>query len=281
MMDSLRTERPAVRRAGGEVTIARSRDDLYRCDGLANSYTEKTRVQARPPGGGASEYEAWENAGSAIAGNTRLEANETLLDRLHEYAVPNLDTNPTLARCIIEDCAKKMAKNPCDLCVADIGVGWGGQLLAACAAGVGEYHAYVPYQTPATALLVDGLKKAMAAHRPACAKENRYWVRTMEPAQARREQLYDIVFSSTANVYDLVSRAGAPGYAHYMVKPGGCVALFVGNTDIEYRRACVVADEKKLWVGGAGLSYRVHSPACPSTGAYVFTARGNRAGMFK
>lgn len=260
MFNTLRIDRPRVRKGkramgGCDATLIRDTRDWFTCDRAVDHLSEDLRVRA----GSFSLWQVWttgadrdliiRHRGLPPAAEARLaglglpkdtisrgQAPERIALRaaLEKYSGPEAvcsgwDSNPALVLYLLRKVAKKQRKDPEDLSVLDAGAGWGSQLLAACAAEVKRYHAYIPYQSSATSMLAERLRAAAGALRPYDVPPNEYSIFLLELGQANPHEQYDVVLVQASDLTPLLYGNGAhcrvPAWE--FLRPGGHLILFV------------------------------------------------------
>lgn len=266
MFYNLANAKLRTRKAPGfDKVIVRDETDLRMADLIADHYVEPLRVRAALPGR-EPPWDMWkrvhvrDRALRAVRGGCTEGACLAFALRAALDANEPPDTNPAFAMYLVRRLARRQKRAVSDVRVVDVGVGWGGQLLGACAADVGAYQGYIPYVTRGSKKALKSLSAALAMHRPSGTKTHDFWLRQMEIDQAAPEQTYDIAF---ANVSDLTSLAGgATSALCRSVRPGGHVVLFVPPG--KQRSARALAGIDLMARGGMGLpawTYGARTPA--------------------
>lgn len=260
MFADLRNDRPRWRKnyRGLDWAILRDAGDDVRVDRIADHYTEEPRVLQVPPGGAhlPSLWDCWQRSADRELVFSRASrkggaapSRLSLRAALEELAPVVHDTNPAFACHILRRAARKLRIDVCRLRVLDADAGWGGQALAACAADVGCYHAYLPGDDAARPYAAAGLQTLLDAHRPPGAPASDFWVRQMSVQElgAVRE-LYDVVFLNCSDLRPLAPSniLGAPAVSRFL-RPGGVAVLFVPPGDHAARRGEAAVQLVQAW----------------------------------
>jgi len=252
MFARLCNERPRKRKKSGgyDVLLLRDLEDYVRVDGLADHYTEQLRATQTPPGVHLpSQWDYWSKDSYrqhieqfAAPNASRVLA---LRGKLEEMSPSIHDTNPVLARWLLRSLASQMRMESYQMRVLDGNCGWGGQTLAACAADVGCYHGYLPFDTQIRPSLAKQLLLLLESHMTADMPENEFWIRQMPPPltpfQPSGGRHYDVLLFHVSDLTPFATYlTGGDGPfpdVWKCVRPGGAVVLFVGPSQRELARA--------------------------------------------
>lgn len=244
MAASLQNERPRRRREheGYATLLLRASRDYQRVDGIADQYTEDLRVIQAPSGSSLpSMWDTWHNLGQkehVLKYARNPKSRTSLRKKLEELSPPVHDTNPTLACYLLRYCARSAGIDVYQLRVLDSNVGWGSQALAACAADVGCYHGYLPFDTIVRPLLAERLNTALTENISSMASTNEFWVREMGAQQVGDPaQLYDVYVVHETDLSPLIEPRSQLSPAWRFVRPGGHVILFTGPSPRSLERA--------------------------------------------
>lgn len=303
MLEQLRHDRPRLRRrrrpgAKPAVRLLRGPGDYVRCDGAADHYTEDLRVRAGVGPEHFSLWSVWANrsereivqswaAREAQAAGRPGPTAEDYRTALARYAGPaaeaaTWDTHPALALYVLRRAARRFPAPEklytSELSVLDAGPGWGAQLVAACAAEVREYHAYLPYQSRTTPVLAQRLEDIAAHGRPADAPQSAYYVRQLEVGQANPPARYHVAFIQAGDLTPLYHVDGATfrSPAWDSLLPGGWLVLFCPPTAATADRVGPVLERlAAASVGAFGDPPRTYEAAvcvegAPHSVAYVW-----------
>lgn len=268
-----REEHPEARRGaeGQKAVVYRRAEDFRRADALALHYTERLQAAA-PEGGWPSLAQTWKSIrgsalGGAAASPPSFERAVLVRRALARRTRAPHDTHPALALYVVRRYCRRAARRP-HLCAAlDLGPGWGSQAVAACAAGLGAYNAFLLQTHSLGGELTDALRALLAAHRPVVAEPSDYWVSQMDFAQCSpRPDTYDLIFLGARDLVPLTT----PWALLEALRPGGWIVLFVPPGERGQRAGQRALDLTQAWPAPA--SYRVRGEAGAAHGAASLAA---------